>query len=280
MLELTLAFQRSDQFDVIHSHVDFLAFPVAQFSSTPTVHTLHGRLDLPYLRPIYRQFRETPLVSISDAQRDPLRDLGLSWLGTVYHGLPPDEYPFGHGAGRYLAFLGRMSPEKRPDLAIQVATRVGIPIKLAAKVDQSNRAYFDRVIGPLLDGPLVDFIGEVGGAERLKFLSDALALIFPIDWPEPFGLVMIEALACGTPVVAFRRGSVPEVLVDGETGFIVDDFDGMVRAVERVSSLDRAACRRDIERRFTDERMAAGYERLYLDAIERGPRHRPLQAPS
>jgi glycosyltransferase involved in cell wall biosynthesis len=267
ILELALVFEQAGQFDVIHCHVDHLAFPFSRFMGTPTLHTLHGRLDVPHLRPLYQHFSDLPFVSISDAQREPLRDIPMGWLATVHHGLPPEEYPVGTGGGGYLAFLGRMSPEKRPDLAIEIARRVGLPLKIAAKIDDENLQYFEGVVRPLLDQPLVEFVGEVGGADRLRFLGDAVALLFPIDWPEPFGLVMIEALACGTPVVALRRGSVPEVIVNGTTGFIVETVDEMVEAVKRVGGIDRAECRRDVERRFTDERMTMAYEDVYADLL-------------
>jgi glycosyltransferase involved in cell wall biosynthesis len=208
-------------------------------------------------------------VSISDAQRKPLRDLDLQWLGTVHHGLPLREYRVGNGGGGYLAFLGRLSPEKRPDVAIDVARRAGLPLRIAAKVDAKDQAYFDTVVRPLLGGSRVEFIGEIGGEDRHRFLGEAMALLFPIDWPEPFGLVMIEALACGTPVIAMRRGSVPEVILDGRTGYIVDTADEMVDAARHVHEIDRRACREDVERRFTDVRMASAYERLYARLLAR-----------
>jgi glycosyltransferase involved in cell wall biosynthesis len=222
---------------------------------------------MPGHRPVYEHFRDLAFVSISDAQREPLSDLGLRWLGTVYHGLPVEEYRVGTGQGGYLAFLGRISPEKRPDLAIAVAKRAGLPLKIAAKVDDKDRQYFEEVVRPLLDDPRVEFVGEIGGEERNRFLGEAVALLFPIDWPEPFGLVMIEALACGTPVLAMRRGSVPEIIVHGRTGFIVDSEDDLVEAVRHVHRIDRAACRREMERRFSDSRMAVAYERVYASLL-------------
>jgi glycosyltransferase involved in cell wall biosynthesis len=263
VIELAQVFERADEFDLIHCHVDYLAFPFGRLVRTPTVHTTHGRLDLPHLVPVFRHFRDVPLVSISDAQRAPLRDLGLAWAGTVYHGLPLGAFPFSPKGGSYLAFLGRISPEKRPDLAIEIAKRVGLPLKIAAKVDAADRVYFEREIAPLLDHHLVEFVGEIGDAEKVALLADARALLFPIDWPEPFGLVMIEAMACGTPVVARGCGSVPEVLDPGRTGFIADTLDELVDAVKRVDTIDRAACRRHVERRFTIERMADDYEAIY-----------------
>jgi glycosyltransferase involved in cell wall biosynthesis len=269
VIELTEVFERAAEFDLIHCHVDYLAFPFARLTGARTLHTLHGRLDLPFLVPIFSYFRDLPLVSISDAQRRPVQRLALAWAGTVHHGLPMQEFPYSGRRGRYLAFLGRIAPEKRPDLAIAVAKRVGLPLRIAAKVDAADRAYFERDIRPLLKHPLIEFIGEIGGEEKTAFLGEALALLFPIDWPEPFGLVMIEAMACGTPVIACRRGSVPEVIEHGRTGFIADTFDELVAAVRRVDRLDRAACRRRVERHFSVERMVDGYESLYVRMVSR-----------
>ncbi|HXG01854.1 MAG TPA: glycosyltransferase family 4 protein [Candidatus Binatia bacterium] len=276
VLELGQVFERAGDFDLIHCHVDYLAFPFARLVRTPTLHTMHGRLDLPYLAPLFRHFRDLPLVSISHAQRRPVQHLGLTWAGTVYHGLPLADYPYSPAGGRYLAFLGRISPEKRVDLAIAVARRVGLPLKIAAKVDPADRGYFEREIRPLLDDPLVEYVGEIGEADKPAFLGGALALLFPIDWPEPFGLVMIEAMACGTPVVARGCGSVPEVVVSGRTGYVVDTLDELADAVKRVDNLDRAACRRHVEEHFTVERMADDYEAIYRrllggDASGNGP---------
>ena len=261
--ELGLVFGRARDFDVIHCHVDYLAFPFDGLTPTPTVHTMHGRLDLPHLVPVYRQFRTVPLVSISDAQRAPLEPLGVRWAATVHHGLPVERYAFAPRDEGYLAFLGRISPEKRADLAIEIARRVGLPLKIAAKVDPADREYFERVVEPLLDDPLVEFLGEIGEADKPAFLGGARALLFPIDWPEPFGLVMIEAMACGTPVIARPCGSVPEVVVDGRTGFLADTLAELADAVKRVDELDRAECRRHVEARFSVDRMAEDYERVY-----------------
>jgi glycosyltransferase involved in cell wall biosynthesis len=263
VIELAQVFEHADEFDLIHCHVDYLAFPFGRLVRTPTLHTMHGRLDLPHLVPLFRHFRHVPLVSISNAQRAPLHDLTLAWAGTVHHGIPLGPFPFSPARGRYLAFLGRISPEKRPDLAIEVAKRVGLPLRIAAKVDAADRAYFAREIEPLLDHPLIDFIGEIGDAEKADFLGGALALLFPIDWPEPFGLVMIEAMACGTPVIARPSGSVPEILDPGRTGFVADTLDELVDAVKRIDTIDRAACRHHVERQFTVERMADDYEAIY-----------------
>jgi glycosyltransferase involved in cell wall biosynthesis len=263
VLELTEAFDPAHDFDLIHCHVDYLAFPFSRLSSRVTVHTLHGRLDVPHVRPVLSQYADVPLVSISRAQRRPVADLDLDWIGTVYHGIPVEQYPLGHGNGGYLAFLGRISPEKRPDLAIALAKRLGLRLRLAAKVDPVDRAYFEREIEPLISHPLIEYVGEIGDDAKPDFLGDALALVFPIDWPEPFGLAMIEAMACGTPVIARPCGSVPEVITPGRTGWIADSLDDLVEATRRVDRIDRAACRREAEARFSVQRMADGYEALY-----------------
>jgi glycosyltransferase involved in cell wall biosynthesis len=272
VIQLAEVFERAREFDLIHCHVDYLAFPFGRLVSTPTVHTMHGRLDLAMLRPVFQRFADTPLVSISDAQRQPLHDLPLHWAGTVYHGLPLDRYPFSpRGGGRYLAFLGRLSPEKRPDLAVAVALRTGLPLKIAAKVDPADQQYFERELVPLLDHPLIEFIGEIGDRAKSAFLGEALALLFPIDWPEPFGLAMIEAMACGTPVIARPCGAAPEIVVPGLSGFLVDTLDEMVEAVKRVDTIDRADCRRHAAAHFSAERMVDGYEAIYrrLTAVPR-----------
>jgi glycosyltransferase involved in cell wall biosynthesis len=263
VLELAQVFERAAAFDVIHCHVDYLAFPFARLVRTPTIHTLHGRLDLPQLPPLFRHFRDLPLVSISDAQRAALKGAGVNWIATVHHGLPLADYPYAPAGGRYLAFLARISPEKRPDLAIAAAKQAGVPLKIAAKVDPVDRRYFEREIRPLLDHPLIDFIGEISQAEKARFLGGALALLFPIDWPEPFGLAMIEAMACGTPIIARACGSVPEVIVPGQTGLIADTVDELAEAIKRVDTISRAACRRHVEERFTVEHMVDRYEAIY-----------------
>jgi glycosyltransferase involved in cell wall biosynthesis len=255
---------RARSFDVIHNHIGYVGFPLLLATSAPMLTTLHGRLDLPDLVPVFGAYPEARLVSISDAQRAPFAK--ARWCGTVYHGLPESLYPLGRGDGGYLAFLGRISPEKRVDTAIRVAHATGMPIKIAAKVDRADARYFEEVIRPLLDGG-VEFIGEIGGDDKARFLGAACALMFPIDWPEPFGLVMIEAMACGTPVIALRRGSVPEVLDHGVTGFVCDDEDALIAAVGAIDTIDRGACRRTFLRRFTDERMVDEYERLYEAAM-------------
>jgi glycosyltransferase involved in cell wall biosynthesis len=252
--------KRAEEFDVIHFHIAQLHFPVMRRLRIPHLTTMHGRLDLPELGPLYEEFAEMPVVSISDAQRQPL---SANWIGTVHHGLPPERFRFAPGAGSYFAFLGRISPEKRVDRAIAVAKACGCPLRIAAKVDPVDAEYFRSHIAPLLDDPLVEYVGEIGDEEKSAFLGGARALLFPIDWPEPFGLVMIEALACGTPVVAFRGGSVSEVLDDGVTGFIVDRVEEAIEAARHVDRLDRAACRKAFNHRFTAARMAAAYVDLY-----------------
>lgn len=254
--------RRADLFDVLHFHVDLLHFPFFQDIAERTVTTLHGRLDLKDLAGPYRRWPYFGLVSISDSQRQPLAF--ANWLGTVHHGIPIDLYRFSPQAkGGYLAFLGRISPEKRPDRAIGIARRTGIPLRIAAKVDAADRTYWREVIEPQIDGQLVQYIGEIGDERKSEFLGDALALLFPIDWPEPFGLVMIEAMACGTPVVAWNCGSVPEVVEDGVTGRIVQSEEEAVAAVWQIASLDRRHVRRAFELRFSATVMARQYLELY-----------------
>lgn len=255
--------RRADEFDVLHFHIDLLHFPLIREFAGRTVTTLHGRLDLPDLWPFYRAFPEVPLVSISDHQRLPMPP--VNWAGTVYHGLPSDLLRFNaQPRDGYLAFLGRISPEKRPDRAIEIAARAGLPLKIAAKIDKADQAYWDETIAPLIEAHAnVQFIGEINEHQKAEFLGNARALLFPIDWPEPFGLVMIEAMACGTPVVAFRCGSVPEVIDDGVTGYIVDDIDAAVQAVRRIGELDRAVIRATFDKRFTVRRMAEDYVAIY-----------------
>ncbi len=263
MIELARAFDMAGEFDIIHSHVDYLAFPFARFFNVPTVHTLHGRLDLPHWMPMMEYFRDMPLVSISNDQRRPLSRLAPRWMATVYHGLPGHSFRPGSGMGGYLAFFSRLSRDKRPDLAVEVAKRAGLPLKLAGKVDSADREYFEREVEPLLAHPLIEYLGEIHDSEKPGFLGDAAALIFPIDWPEPFGLVMIEAMACGTPVIARPCGSVPEVVMKGVTGFIADTVDEMVEAVKRIDRIDRSRCLREARRRFSVRAMADGYEAVY-----------------
>jgi glycosyltransferase involved in cell wall biosynthesis len=265
----------ADRFDVIHTHIDYWSFPYARLSKVATVATMHGRLDIPELHPVYSRYRSVPLVSISNAQRAPLQF--MNWVATIHHGLPRDLLRFSPGPGKYLAFLGRISPEKRPDIAIEVARRVGVPLKIAAKVDKVDRDYFETTIKPRLAPPDIEYIGEITEAEKIEFLGDALALMFTIDWPEPFGLAMIEAMACGTPVIARRCGSVPEVLREGIAGFIADSVEELAAAVAKVSSLPRRRCRTEFEQRFTVDTMADRYEEVYRAAMEAKLNAHPAQ---
>jgi len=253
--------EHADEFDVIHFHTGYLHFAVSRHLPVPHVTTLHGRLDMPDLVPLYQRFRDVPVISISDAQRGPLS--WANWQATIYHGLPQDLFQFYPGRGDYLAFLGRISPEKGVERAIEIAKRVGMPLKIAAKVDRADSRYFKRAVEPLLNQSGIEWVGEITDPQKNEFLGRAHALLFPIDWPEPFGLVMIEAMACGTPVIAYEAGSVPEVMEDGVTGFVVNDLDRAVEAVHRVPDLDREACRKVFDTRFTAPRMANDYIELY-----------------
>jgi glycosyltransferase involved in cell wall biosynthesis len=259
--QLQLVMENASEFDIIHFHNDYLHFPLSSQDRYRHITTLHGRLDLEDLKPIYKKFHHIPVVSISNSQRKPLSY--INWLRTIYHGLPKDMYQEGDGKGNYLAFLGRISPEKRPDRAIEIAKRTGIPLKIAAKVDRADEEYFEETIKPLLEHPLVEFIGEIGDDQKEEFLGNALALLFPIDWPEPFGMVMIEALATATPVIAFNHGSVPEIIEHGKTGFVVNDMQQAIEAVEKIHLLDRSLCRKVFESSFTSAVMAANYVNLY-----------------
>lgn len=262
MIELDQVYQRASDFDIIHNHADYCAFPFARLVATPTLTTTHGRLDLPEVQHLYRAFPDQPLVSISASQRVPLPN--ANWLATVYNGIDLASFHFRAAPGAYLVFLGRISPEKRPDRAIEIARDAGRRLIIAAKVDAADRAYYEHAIAPLIRScPLVEYIGEVNEREKDALLGGALAYLFPIDWPEPFGLTMVEAMATGTPVIAYRAGSVPEVVVDGVTGFVCTTVHAMVDAVDRVHRLDRRACRAHVERHFSAAAMADGYERAY-----------------
>jgi glycosyltransferase involved in cell wall biosynthesis len=263
---LSQVYDHTDRFDIIHSHLEYWSFPLVRLVSVPSLSTMHGRLDLNELAPIYRHYRDLPVVSISNEQRWPLPE--MNWVGTVYHGLPRNLLRFSSGPGSYLAFLGRISPEKRPDLAIEVARRSGMPLKIAAKVDRVDREYFESMVKPLLSTPGLEFIGEINEHQKEQFLGRAFALLFTVDWPEPFGLVMIEALACGTPVIARPCGSVPEVLRDGVTGLMASSVDDLVGAVAKLRNISRRTCREEFETRFTAEVMAANYERIYYQLID------------
>ncbi|MBI2898444.1 MAG: glycosyltransferase family 4 protein [Deltaproteobacteria bacterium] len=261
LVMLEQVYRQAAAFDVMHFHVDYIHFPVSRRLERAHVTTLHGRLDLPELVGVYREFREMPLVSISDDQRRPLP--AQDWRATVHHGLPDGLLRFQPQAGSYLAFLGRISPEKRVDRAIEIARRVGMPLEIGAKIDAADRDYFDARIAHLLRAPGVDFLGEISDREKEELLGGAAVLLFPIDWPEPFGLVMIEAMACGTPIVAWRRGSVPEVIDEGVTGFTVESVDEAVRATREALTLDRRRVREAFERRFSVQRMAEQYLDVY-----------------
>lgn len=266
-LLMEAVFARADLFDVIHCHIDSIHLPLARRCPVPVLTTLHGRLDIAGLGALHREFAELPLVSISNAQRTPLA--WASWAGTVHHGLPLELHRPHYDAGRYLVFLGRIAPEKRVDRAIAIARRAGLPLKIAAKVDRADREYFAAQIEPLLAAPGLEYLGEIDEPAKAELLAGALALLFPIDWPEPFGLAMIEAMACGTPVIAFACGSVPEVIDPGITGYIVTSVEEAVACVERVRGLDRRACRRQFERRFGATRMAREYCSIYHNCRRR-----------
>jgi glycosyltransferase involved in cell wall biosynthesis len=262
MLMLDRVRRMSSDFDMLHFHIDQFQFPLFRSRASRTVTTLHGRQDLPDLVPLYFGFSDMPLVSISNNQRLPVPE--ANFAATVYHGLPTNLHRPLHGpAGDYVAFLGRISPEKRPDRAISIARALGVPLKIAAKVDRVDEAYFRSEIEPLLDGPGVEFIGEINEHQKTQFLGAARALLFPVDWPEPFGLSMIEAMACGTPVLAFRRGSVPEIIDDGVTGMMVDSVEEAIAALPRVMALDRKKVRQRFEKRFSATRMANDYVSVY-----------------
>jgi glycosyltransferase involved in cell wall biosynthesis len=268
---MELVFSDVSRFDIIHFHTDYLHFPLVRRHRCPSVTTLHGMVHPPDVSALFEEYRDVPLVSISDNQRSPIPS--AAWAGTVHHGLPRDLFHLQAAPGRYLVYLGRMSPEKRVDRAIEIANAAGVPLKIAAKIYPEERDYFHENLDPLIKAsPLVEFIGEVGQADRQALLGGAMAFLFPIEWPEPFGLVMIESMACGTPVIAWRRGSVPEVLEDGVTGFVVESVDQAVAAVGRIGELSRRVCRREFERRFDAHRMAQDYLRIYAGCRENGAR--------
>lgn len=265
ILMLEMIARRAAEFDIVHLHIDYLSYPVLKRAGVPFLTTLHGRLDLPVLQPLYAMFDDVPVVSISDSQRGPLPH--ANYIGTVHHGLPDRLLTPGLGRGDYLAFLGRISPEKAPDAAIRIAGRAGMKLKIAAKIDKVDQAYFEAHVRPLLSQPHVEFIGEIGDDQKSAFLGNATGLLFPIAWREPFGLAMIEAMACGTPVIAMRNGSVPEVIDEAVTGFIVDDEDQAASAAMRLHTLDRKRIRQVFETRFTAHRMAEDYLELYRQLL-------------
>ncbi len=264
---------RADEFDIIHSHIDWIHLPLFVRLGVPFLTTLHGRLDLGNLQALVQSFARAHFVSISDSQRKPLPD--LNWTATIHHGLPTDGLRPSFREGKYLAFLGRIAPEKGPDVAIRIARTADMPLKIAAKLPRGHTRFFKERIEPLLDGGNVEFVGEVNEREKQTFLGNAAALLFPIDWPEPFGLVMIEAMACGTPVIAWRRGSVPEVIEHGVNGFIVDDEEQALKVVPMAIRLDRSRVRQEFENRFTATRMAQDYVRCFSELAAKPTRHRP-----
>lgn len=267
IVEIQEVAERADEFDIIHFHIDYLHFPFSQFLSTAHVTTLHGRLDIPELQFVYNKFSE-PVISISDNQRKPLPQ--ANFAGTVHHGLPVDLFKKGDGNGNYLAFLGRTSPEKGLEKAIEWAITANLPLKIAAKVDNADKTYFETVIKPMLNHPLIEFIGEIGEEQKQDFLGNASALVFPINWSEPFGIVMIEAMACGTPVIAHSMGSVPEIIEHGKNGFIVSSTEEAVAIIHQLKNVDRDKIRLSFEQRFTAERMARDYLHIYQQLINRG----------
>ena len=250
-----------DKFDLVHFHVDYFHFPVCRCISTPQLTTLHGRLDFPDLDVLYNEYKDMPIVSISNAQRRPLPNAG--WFSTVYNGIPANDFTYHPHPGNYLAFLGRFAPEKGPEAAIEIAIRTNTPLKMAAKIDAADRQYFDQKIKAYLEHPLIEYIGEADTEKKVKLLGGAKALLFPIDWPEPFGLVMTEAMACGTPVIAFRNGSVDEVMRDGVSGFIVENIEQAIDAVGKLDSISREACRQHFEAHFSVKKMVDGYLSVY-----------------
>jgi len=261
--------QRRDEFDVVHFHIDYLHFPTSRRQRLPHLTTLHGRLDIPDLVSLFREFSDMPVVSISDAQRQPLP--WINWQGTVHHGMPEDKFVPYLDSGKYLAFLGRISPEKGADEAIEIALRAGMPLKIAAKVDQKDKDYFESDIKPLLSSSLIEFVGEISDLEKNEFLGNASALVFPIDWSEPFGIVLIEAMACGLPVVAYPLGSVPEIIEDAVSGFLVHNVEEAAAALKSLSTVDRRKCRRAFEERFSVRRMAHDYLAIYDRIIKSEP---------
>ncbi len=261
--------QRKDDFDIVHFHIDYLHFSMSRREDLPQLTTLHGRLDIPDLVPLFREFAEMPVVSISDAQRHPLP--WINWQGTVHHGMPEDTFLPRSDSGNYLAFLGRISPEKGVDQAIEIAKRAGMPLKIAAKVDRADKSYFESHVKPMLDHKLIEFVGEISDLEKNEFLGNASALLFPINWSEPFGIVMIEAMACGLPVIAYPLGAVPEIIEDGVSGFLVQNVEEAAAALKNLSAIDRRKCRRAFEERFSAKRMAQEYLDIYDGIIKREP---------
>lgn len=265
MAQVGEVFELAHEFDIVHSHVDFFAFPFTRLVEAPIVHTTHGRLDLPDLHAVFDRYPEVNLISISDSQRKPFPS--SNWIATVHNGIAIDNFSLREKPGDHLVFLGRISPEKGLDKAIEIAKRAGLKLRIAAKVDRPDREYYESIIKPLLKHPLVEYLGEINEVEKNEFLGSAFATVFPIDWPEPFGLTMTESLACGTPVIAMRQGSVPEVILDGETGFICDSVDQMVVAVARIPEISRRRCREHVEKKFSAQAMASGYLSAYQKVL-------------
>lgn len=265
IVQLEEVIGRQKDFDIIHFHTDYLHFPLTKNCHIPCLTTLHGRLDIPDLQPVYNMFPAQRVISISNNQRLPLPQ--ANWQGTVYHGLPEDLHPLQPKQGTYFAFVGRISPEKRVDRAIEIAIACNYPLKIAAKIDKADQHYFEKHIAHLMEHPLIEFVGEINEQQKTTFLGNAAALLFPIDWAEPFGMVMIEAMSCGTPVIAFKNGSVPEVLDDGVTGFIVESVEEAIAAVAKLPKLSRAVIRQVFEKKFTACRMAKDYVKLYQSVV-------------
>jgi len=261
ILELQEVLERRNEFDILHFHTDYLHFPFTYNNPVTTITTLHGRLDIDDLKPIYQKFRKMPVVSISDSQREPLPM--ANWIGTVHHGLPLNLYKKGEGKGNYVVFVGRISPEKRVDRAIEIAKRANLKIKIAAKIDKADQVYYEKEIKHLFTEPHVEFLGEVDENQKAELLEDAFAMLFPIDWREPFGIVTIEALACGTPIIAFNHGSVPEIIEPGKTGYIVESVSEAVTALQKTDKISRNDCRQSFENRFSATIMAKKYVQLY-----------------
>lgn len=266
ILQLEQLQQRMEEFDIVHYHIDHIHFPFAKRAGKSHITTLHGRMDIPEYKALFREFNQIPLVSISYSQRRPLP--WVNWVRNIYHGLPADLYRFHEKEGKYLAFLGRISPEKGIARAIDIAKRAGIPLKIAAKIGKADQEYYEKEIKHLLDDPLVEFIGEIGEHEKSDFLGNALATLFPIDWPEPFGLVMTESMACGTPVIAWEKGSVPEIIEEGLNGFVVNSQQEALQAINKLHTIKRRDCRETFEQRFTDKRMAKDYISVYEQQLE------------
>lgn len=266
MIQMGIFLQNFDEFDIVHSHIDYFGFPFVRLLPIPMVSTIHRRIDTPDMQEVYGQFRDVPLVSVSKSQRNYYPN--ANWQSTIYNGLPLDNLHICKKKENYFAFLGRICPEKGPVEAIRIARRTGIPLKIAARIDKGDMDYYNNVVKKMLDPGIVEFLGEISDHEKMQFLGPAKALLFPINWPEPFGLVMIEAMACGTPVLATRRGAVPEVVIDGQTGVIGDTIEDLVAGVDRLSRIDPNTCREHVEHHFTIEKMADAYESLFCKMID------------